>query len=63
MSAGSLLLHSHVGLLLNLAATITPRDENLHPNIPRNAEKPKAKFCVLAQSPHRRSPQPTRLDL
>jgi hypothetical protein len=28
-----------IGLLLHLEATITPRDENLHPNIPR-AEEP-----------------------
>jgi hypothetical protein len=34
------LLRSHIGLLLNLAASITPRNENLHPNIPRDAEEP-----------------------
>jgi hypothetical protein len=29
-----------IGLLLHSAATITPRNENLHPNIPRDAEEP-----------------------
>jgi hypothetical protein len=43
-SAGSLLLCFvfSIGLLLNLAATVTPRNENL-----QNSES-------LAQSPHRR---------
>jgi hypothetical protein len=31
------------GLLLNLAATVTRRDKNLHPNIPRDTEEPNSK--------------------